>query len=213
MASQDHGIKILLDMNEFAQLVKDKQVLLVGNGDSLDKIDNSKLIDSYEFVVRFNLAIGLKHPHSGIKADAWFYTMVSEEKCRRFYNSAIIKPKHCIRHQSSPLDIGEKNYFINTEIYRKRFNKILNLSGSDEKIEERVRHASSGLCCVHYLIEYCEPKSISLIGFDSFMTKNFYETNQSFDGRIRHIKSRHSPDIEKEYLIKLSEEKSIQIID
>ena len=197
-------------MDEFAKLIKDKQVLLVGNGDSLNKIDNSKLIDSYEFVVRFNLAIIMKHPHSGIKADAWFYTMVSEKKCRSIYGEAIIKPKHCIRHHTKPLNIGQNNYLINTEIYRKRFNRILNLSGSgDERPPIRERHASSGLCCVHYLIEYCEPKSISLIGFDSFMTKNFYENIH----RIRTIKGRHSPDIEKEYLRKLSKENRIQIID
>ena len=55
-------------MNEFAQLVKDKQVLLVGNGSSLIKRDNSKLIDSYQFVIRFNLGICKQHPYRGKKS-------------------------------------------------------------------------------------------------------------------------------------------------
>lgn len=210
MASQDHGIKILLDMNEFAQLVKDKQVLLVGNGNSLVKRDNSKLIDSYEFVIRFNLAIKKEHPHQGKKIDAWFYTMVKDSRCKRTYNLAKIKPRHCIRHHTSPLVLGENNYLIDTEIYRKKFNRMLNLSGSgDNSPTIRERHASTGLCCIHYLKEYCNPKSISIIGFDSFSTKNFYEKNFRLDS----IKTCHSPDIEKDYLKKLSEEKSIQIID
>lgn len=188
-------------MNEFAQLVKDKQILLVGNGNSLTQKDNSKLIDSYEFVTRFNLAISKDHRYIGKKIDGWFYTMVSEGKCKRIYNSAKVKPKHCIRHHSSPLDIGEENYFIDTEIYRKKFNEMLNMKEG--------QHASSGLCCVHYLLEYCKPKSVSLIGFDSFSSKNFYEGSH----RLSSIKTRHQPVVEKEYLRKLSEEKKIQLFD
>lgn len=188
-------------MDEFAQLVKDKQVLLVGNGNSLIEKDNSKLIDSYEFVIRFNLSINKDHRYIGKKIDGWFYTMVSEEKCKRFYNSAKIRPKHCIRHHSSPLDIGEKNYFINTNIYRKKINQLLNI--------EEGYHPSSGLCCINYLMEYCDTKSVSIIGFDSFSTKNFYESSHRLSG----IKTRHKPDIEKDYLSKLSNENQIQIID
>ena len=188
-------------MNEFAQLVKDKQVLLVGNGSSLIKRDNSKLIDSYQFVIRFNLGIYKQHPHTGKKIDGWIYTMVAAKRCITSYKLAEIKPKYCIRHHTSPLILGENNYLIDTEIYRKKFNKMLNI--------QEGRHASTGLCTIHYLMEYCNPKSVSIIGFDSFSTKNFYEKVH----RLNSIKTCHNPDTEKEYIRKLSEENRIQIID
>lgn len=197
-------------MNEFAQLVKHKQVLLVGNGSSLIKRDNSKLIDSYQFVIRFNLGIYKQHPHAGKKVDGWIYTMVNNGRCKKAYDLAIIKPRYCIRHHTSSLTLGENNYLIDTEIYRKKFNRMLNLPGSsNDSPSVREQHASTGLCTIHYLMEYCNPKSVSIIGFDSFSTKNFYEKAH----RLNSIKICHSPDIEKEYLRKLSKENRVQIID
>jgi chemotaxis methyl-accepting protein methylase len=39
-------------MKDFADLVKDKNVLLIGNSSSIKNKDYSELIDSYEFVIR-----------------------------------------------------------------------------------------------------------------------------------------------------------------
>ncbi len=184
-------------MNEFANIVKNKNVLLVGNSSFILEQNKAEYIDSMEFVIRFNLAPLHQHKHYaniGRKIDAWFFTMMSEEKCKRVYNSARIKPDHCIRHHSSPLPIGKNNYFIDTEIYRNKFKKQLNI---DE-------WPSSGLCLVHYLIEYCSPKSLSLIGFDSFKNHNFY-TNASNAHLV------HNLDVEKTYINKLRSKNKIKV--
>jgi len=190
-------------MKEFANLVKDKNVLLVGNGSSVKNKDYSELIDSYEFVIRFNYAIRkfYEFKSSGHKIDGWFYSIKCPNTCNTVYNDAKIKAKHCIRHDYEPLDIGENQYHIPSEPYRKKFNESLNIKGKNKK-------ASTGLCAIHYLVEYCEPESISIIGFDSFNTSNFWcDPNYNIAHRW------HFGDIEKQYLNKLLKENKISILD
>ena len=185
-------------MDNFIQLIKDKEVLLVGNSSSLLTGSWADDIDSHEFVIRFNLAPMHQsgYPNIGKKIDAWFFTMIREDLCKTVYKSAHITPKHCIRHHNKPLSLGEISYFINTEIYRQRFKEMLGID----------KWPSSGLCLVHYLIEYCAPKSISLIGFDSFSNPNFY-----VDSSNAHLC--HSLSIEEKYLRDMHKEGKISFLD
>ena len=67
-------------MNEFANIVKNKNVLLVGNSSFILEQNKAEYIDSMEFVIRFNLAPLHQHKHYaniGRKIDAWFFTMMS----------------------------------------------------------------------------------------------------------------------------------------
>lgn len=186
-------------MNLFANIIKDKQVILVGNSSSILEQDKANFIDSHEFVIRFNLAPmnQSKYSHKiGNKIDGWFFTMVSEDKCKRVYSLAKNKPEHCIRHFDKPLNIGRKNYFIDTEIYRHKFKQHLGL--------EQEMWPSSGLCLTHYIIEYCNVKSLSIIGFDSFKEHNFYtKTNNAY--------KRHNQNLEEKYLKTLADSGNITV--
>ena len=186
-------------MHNLIKLLDGKQVLLIGNSSSILQQDKADFIDSHEFVIRFNLAPTnqSKYYHKiGKKIDGWFFTMVSEDKCKRVYSSAKIKPKHCIRHSDKPLNIGQNNYFVNTETYRKKFKELLKL---DDGI-----WPSSGLCLTHYITEYCKAKSLSLIGFDSFKNHNFYT-------KVNNAHMRHNQIAEEEYLKKLINLDSIKV--
>jgi len=186
-------------MKEFANLVKNKNVLLVGNGSSVLEKDYSKAIDSYEFVIRFNYAIEEFHKfqYCGKKIDAWFYSIKDSQRCISVYNNAKIKAKHCIRHDYDPINIGEYQYHI-PKPFRRKFNESLNLV--------MPKKASTGLCAINYLIEYCNTKSITLIGFDSFNTGNYYNK--------KNIASKwHKGDVEKTYINKLRSENKIKFLD
>ena len=56
------------------------------------------------------------------------------------------------------------------------------------------------------MLNKAKPKSLSLIGFDSFKNPNFYASSQN-----AHLC--HNLNAEEAYLRKLSEENHIQIID
>lgn len=147
-----------------SNLVKDKDVLLVGNSSSLLKKDNSDLIDSFEFVVRFNLSISHLHSYSiGRKCDAWIFAMCRDNVIRRTYEGAKIKPKVCVRY-GKPFDIGEVN--INLDVNKNDVRKEI---GINQDV-----HPSTGIVTIWYMLNKAKPKSLSLIGFDSFKSSNFY---------------------------------------
>jgi hypothetical protein len=179
-----------------SNLVKDKDVLLVGNSSSLLKKDNSDLIDSFEFVVRFNLSISHLHSYSiGRKCDAWIFAMCRDNVIRRTYEGAKIKPKICVRY-GAPFCIGDVN--INLDVNKGDVRKELNI--------EEDTHPSTGIATTWYMVNKTKAKSVSLIGFDSFMNHNFYtKTNRA------HLC--HSLEAEKKYLSELAENKRINLID
>lgn len=169
---------------KLSDLVKDKNVLLVGNSKSLLKKDNSELIDSYEFVIRFNLSIAHLHKYSiGNKCDAWIYAMCREHVCESTYNGARNKPKACIRY-GNPYPLGE-------------LNSVLDVEKDDVRREigiDQGMHPSTGVVTTWYMLNTAKPKSISLIGFDSFKSPNFYaaSTNahlcHNLDAEAKYIK-------------------------
>lgn len=181
---------------KLSDLVKDKNVLLVGNSSSLLKKDNSNLIDSFEFVIRFNLSITHISAYSiGTKCDAWVFAMCRDEVIRKTYNGSKIKPKVCVRY-GSPFDIGEVS--INLDVNKDDIRKELNI--------EEEAHPSTGIVTTWYILNKAKTKSVSLIGFDSFKNHNFY---------TKHNKAHlcHNPDAEKNYLSGLAKNKKITLFD
>ena len=181
---------------KLSDLVEGKNVLLVGNSKSLLKKDYSQLIDSYGFVIRFNLSIHHLHKYSiGDKCDAWIYAMCREHVCESTYNSAKNKPKMCVRY-GKPLDIGEINITLDV-------NKVdvINSIGIGEDL-----HPSTGVVAIWYMLNNATPKSISLIGFDSFKECNFYAAHNS-----AHLC--HSLSAEEKYLTDMHKEGKISFLD
>lgn len=181
---------------KLSDLVKDKNVLLVGNSSSLLKKDNSDLIDSFEFVIRFNLSIAHMSAYSiGAKCDAWIFAMCRDDVIRRTYEGAKIKPKVCVRY-GKPFDIGEIN--IELDVNKDDVKKELNI--------EDDMHPTTGVVTTWYMLNKAKTKSLSLIGFDSFKNHNFY--TQSNKAHLC-----HNLDSEKKYLSELVENKRINLID
>jgi hypothetical protein len=181
---------------KLSDLVKDKNVLLVGNSRKLLKKDNSDLIDSFEFVIRFNLSIAKLYDYNiGNKCDAWVFAMCRERVINNTYNSAQIKPQVCVRY-GAPYKIGAVN--INLDVKKDKIRKEIEIDSD--------MHPSTGIVTTWYMLNKAKPKSISLIGFDSFKNPNFYTS-------IQNAHLCHNLKAEEAYLRKLSEEKHIQIID
>lgn len=181
---------------KLSDLVKDKNVLLVGNSSTLLKKDNSDLIDSFEFVIRFNLSIAHMSAYSiGTKCDAWLFAMCGENVIQRTYEGAKIKPRVCVRY-GAPFNIGEVN--INLDVNKNDIKKELNIGEG--------MHPTTGIVTTWYMLNKTAAKSVSLIGFDSFQNHNFYT-------KVNRANLCHNLDAEKKYLSELVEDKKINLID
>ena len=180
-------------------LVNGKDILLVGNSNRLTKEDYSAKIDSYEFVIRFNLA--LKHFHNfktlGTKCDAWVFAMCRQWVIDSTWNEAKIRPKHCVRYAEKPMNIGENNYFLDMKI-KDEIRKELDIPD--------FLHPTTGVTTMYYLLNHCNVKSLSIIGFDCFDTHNFYSTAN----RAHYA---HELSKEKNFISKMIEEKRISVVD
>ena len=161
---------------KLSDLVKDKNVLLVGNSKSLLEKNNAELIDSYEFVIRFNLSIARLHNYNiGNKCDAWIYAMCRQNVINNTYNSAQIKPRVCVRY-GDPYEIGEVN--INLDVKKDDVRKEIGIAQRPTR-NQQLMHPSTGIVTTWYMLTKAEPKSLSLIGFDSFKNPNFYSNYQN----------------------------------
>ena len=180
-------------------LIKDKNVLLVGNSNTLLKKDNSELINSYEFVVRFNLSIQHYHKYSslGTKCDAWIYAMSHTKRIIDVWNKSQAKPLHCIRYGPEKMQIGPYKYFINSNLVKSTLRKELELPKS--------KHPTTGIATIWYFLNKTSAKSISLIGFDSFKSVNFYTRKNGSE-------QWHNYNSEREWIYNKVKEKKINLI-
>ncbi len=181
----------------FQDLVRDKQVLIVGNSTSIR--GQGALIDSYEFVIRLNYAISQnKKFNIGTKCSAWVYAMSSENLALTTFTRANIKPEYCVRFASPA---------------RKQIGNFIDLSSERGKVYSHLmqelglkkgQNPSTGVSLVYYLT-LCAPKSISLIGFDSFKRPNFY-ANRVWAAQW------HDTNAEAGYLENLAKSRIIQVL-
>lgn len=181
-------------------IVNNKNIVLVGNSKST--LGLGDFIDSYEFVIRFNKAISFLNSNKyniGSKFDAWVYAMVDEKYCRLLYDKARIKPRYCVRYSNKDvyhLKFGNSSQ-IDREFVLPKVSKELSLSSGQQP--------STGVSMLYYLVEYCDFKSITLVGFDSFKNCNFYE-NRKWAGLW------HDGEKEAGYIDKLEKQKIITVI-
>lgn len=179
---------------KLSNLVEGKNVLLVGNSSSLLESDKSSFIDSFEFVIRFNLSIAYMHKHKiGKRCDAWIYAMVRENLCKSTFNQAVIKPKHCVRYGKS-FSLGDS--YMGLDVIKSDVRKEVGIPDD--------MHPSTGIATLNYLLNKAKCKSISLIGYDSFKKHNFY-TKANNAHKCHHL------NMESRYLEKLAGEEKITI--
>lgn len=180
---------------KLSDLVKGKKVLLVGNSKTLLEEGKADLIDSFEFVIRFNLSIAYMSAYSiGTKCDAWVFAMCRDNVIRKTYKEAKIKPRVCVRY-GDPFDIGEAN--IKLDINK---DDVRSEIGIDTNM-----HPSTGIVTLYYLLTKARCNTISLIGFDSFENHNFYSKSNN-----AHLC--HSQDAERRYLSELVESRKITLL-
>jgi len=145
----------MIPLSEIQEYVKDKNVLLVGNNQSLPNTDKSKLIDSYDIVVRMNHAE--PQPNIGKKTDILFTsTKLSNKEILQFHSRYLIwmtksikrLPEHlrsCTIH-NPPEDWQElKDLYPNKQL------------------------PSTGCIVINFLLKHIEFKSLTIYGFDNFL--------------------------------------------
>jgi len=183
---------------KLSDAVKGKEVLVVGNSRSLLLQDYSELIDSHEFVIRFNHSIAYLHRYAiGQKCDAWIFAMMLENLCQEIYSKAEVKPDLCVRYdRHPPVNLGRDYIHLDCE------PKDVALAIDTKK------DPSVGISTIWYLLNKAFPAKIKLIGFDSFKKANFYRKRIS-----RSVEKRHQAKAEERYLNKQSEEGNIIFLD
>jgi hypothetical protein len=150
-------------MNRLSDAIRGKEVLLVGNSKSIIGAGLGSKIESSEFIIRFNLAIGHLNSCTGMKTDAWVFAMKREEVCQRIYNDAIIKPHMSVRHERHPRPELDFN-FISLDV---------SISDIQKKLQTTL-DPSVGVCTLWYVLNCSKPKKVSIVAFDSFSNPNFY---------------------------------------
>ena len=188
------GIILNKGMNKLSAHVNGKDVLLVGNSQSILGAHLGHKIDSFEFVTRFNLSIAHLNSCTGKKTNAWVFAMARESVCQKIYRLSEIKPELCVRHQRHP-DPNLSFDFI-------PLNVIISEVQKDLKTD---LDPSVGICTLWYLLNCCETKRISLAAFDSFLKPNFYSE--------RLIRSNHPAEEESEYIKNLVTRKKIFLLN
>lgn len=176
-------------------LVSQKDVLVVGNGSDIK--NKGHIIDSYEFVVLFNY--GIKY-NIGKKCSLWIYAMVSETAAAQVYKNAKVSPEICGRFASPcTIEIGKNFMDLRPERGRAYSSLMKKLNLNQEQ------NPSTGISFIYTLTEECDPKSITLMGFDSFKTPNFYSSSI-------HAGLWHDSKKEAEYIKELVSKEKVKII-
>lgn len=153
---------------DFEELIRDKEVLVVGNSEDIR--GKGDIIDSYEFVIRFNYSIAQPGRYKiGSKCSAWVCGMAKEDAAIMTYKKASIRPEYSIRF-CRPCTKPLGNNFI--DLSEERWETFLYLKEKFELVGNQ--NPSTGVSWLYYMVNKCQAKSITLIGFDSFKTPNFY---------------------------------------
>lgn len=182
-------------MNSLSKQIKGKEVLLVGNSESIIGAGLGPTIQSAEFVIRFNLSIAHLNSCTGTKTDAWVFAMKRQRVCRKIYNNAIIKPRACFRHERHP-DPGLDFNFIPLDV---------SISSVQKELQTTL-DPSVGVCTLWYVLNCSEPKNVSIVGFDSFLSKNFH-------AEMNIPRSQHPVAEEARYISDLKSSKKINCLD
>ncbi len=181
----------MVSLSEIKSFVHGRSLLLVGNSERIMRQDNSKVIDSYEIVVRMNYAVPQKR--IGYKTDIWLCSY--NNPAFQVVQLAKFNPKYIIRlneNQHIAPDIKDRLY-------------IWPLSDHDQFQTSLGALPSTGVMAIHFFLNFCEPALLTIIGFDCFEEKTFYNPK-----KIAH--EYHSLDKEKEYITRMESDQKIKWI-
>lgn len=144
-------------MNNF---FKNKNIALIGNAKSLFNFRYGTEIDSFDIVCRLNRGVLIKHPESqGTRTDVWG---IGVPKFVDDIVDNIIYKKLIHLSFKSRKEIHPKvDFYLPLELVN--------------SLQQKINHTkpSTGLAMLYYL-DYCDPKSITLYGFDWKKTPTWY---------------------------------------
>jgi len=178
-----------VNIQEFEDFCKNKNILLVGNSVNLVKQDNSELIDSYDIVVRFGWALEpplIVKEVIGTKLDVWVAGIAA---CIRYSRMWGHKGIHKILNDKIVLFNRSRQRYSETETYNylnpveehalSMFtDKEIQDTCSKYSIDIKATRISAGIWTVLFFIDKIkEYNSLDLIGFDSFTSKNVASTS------------------------------------
>ena len=184
--------------NEF----KDKSICTVGNAPSILHKENGKLIDSHDYVIRFNrYDVENYTKNTGKKTDIWvtnFDTITHTSQEHKFSTTS----KVYILGAYQDFD-GTFNKF---EPYVTKFLKYQNTSFVSKQHLKDIENFNrtkyiftSGLVTIISLIEFCNIPKLYITGFDFLKNKrdlHYFEKCERVDLESKHRK--HDSDVEKQ---------------
>jgi len=197
--------------------VRDKRVILVGNSAAV--LFKEFLIDSYDVVCRIDDAFpfmswdfvsgpecttkaydNVNVPKAlGTRTDILFLTPTGVDPG---YMQRVIKPKFVIRTRKS-LTQGILPYHVEnsiewTEDYWHKWGDTLSTDWGDF-------HPTSGCVSFQFLLSTCQPKSITLYGFDFWRSANFWGLK---------CRNTHAPDLEERWFrAQIAQRNNVEIVE
>jgi len=203
----------MVSKDEFHSYCQGKNIIVVGNGDTLLNEENGEFIDSHEIVLRMNKGYPREEfkKHVGSKTHIWSLSKGEQSFVNywKYYTDIdyAINPwahKTFRRINFLPtFNFPFTNFYEIYKIYHPEEERDINTFVKDLftniSIEDPL--PSTGCLILNYFIGNVDFQSLTIIGFDFLRGGNFYE-----DG-YKHL-SIHDPQKEEEYLIALTSRKN-----
>jgi len=157
---------------------KNKDVAIIGGAESLFDQGYGKTIDQHEVIVRINRSVIIKdQEHQGSRTDYW--AIGHHKTVEDLFDKISCKNFH-LSHKRPKTPHPKIDFYLPMDLLN---NLRLNLG--HEK-------PSSGLMALDY-INNCNPKSITIYGFDWRETPTWYYTDTDYQP--------HDWNLEKKYII------------
>lgn len=194
------------------------KVLLIGNGPSVLEQNMGERIDSDEFdlVCRINrghkqdngeLNVGFEK-QAGNRCDVWFCSdlrlKLAKERTNEYNQIFVYFPSFKFnKNIQEDINKNFSNILVLDPFYEQNINKLFNFSP---------RWPSTGIIAIQYL--QSTEEDIYVYGFDAYDTK--YDNSHFFENRPNKYKNTnrndHSPNLEKEYINYMVQNKKIKIL-
>ena len=179
----------------------EKDIIVVGNGQSLMDMENGEIIDNFDVVVRINHGYprdGL-YLYTGRKTDIWVCAFNGVHMQPRVYN--LFNPKFLLRlNNDTHLHPSLKNKFIIWDLLN--WEKVKIDLGTDKL-------PSTGIVTIFFFLKFLKLNTITITGFDFFEFNNFYEGKKKSNTVAKRW---HIPELEKEYVYKFIDEGKIKVL-
>lgn len=183
----------ILSLSEVKELVRDKDVLLVGNNLTALEIEQGDFIDSYDIIVRFGKGCPTGHEkYLGSRTDIWATGHFRSGARKQFakdtlvlYNTSTMKP---------PVKYPDYEYTIMYSL--EEINSINSLYNTGDK------RLSIGAITAHWFYNIVkEYRTLSFINFDFFHSSTIFRNGKTNTNSIS--SSWHMPLVHPRYNVKL----------